>query len=75
MRGARARRTAAAFATLALAVPVATAGAHSADFMFTGDVARQIGAYQGGASMFMQRAPETPGPWSSWATTRSRTAG
>ncbi|RKQ90262.1 LVIVD repeat-containing protein [Solirubrobacter pauli] len=29
--------------------------------MFTGDVARQIGAYQGGASMFMQRAPETPG--------------
>jgi hypothetical protein len=29
--------------------------------MFTGDVAQQIGAYQGGASMFMQRAPDTPG--------------
>ncbi|MDA0179305.1 hypothetical protein OJ997_03265 [Solirubrobacter phytolaccae] len=44
-----------------MAVPVATAGAHSADFMFTGDVAQQIGAYQGGAGMFMQRAPDTPG--------------
>lgn len=61
MRGASARWTAAAVATLALAVPVGTAGAHSADFMFTGDVAKQIGAYQGGAGMFMQRAPDTPG--------------
>jgi len=61
MRGARTRGVAGAVATLALAVPVATAGAHSADFAFSGAVAQQIGAYQGGASMFMQRAPDTPG--------------
>ena len=61
MRGARTRWLVGAAATLALAVPVATASAHRADFMFTGDVAKQVGAYQDGTSMFTQRAPDTPG--------------
>lgn len=61
MRGASSRWMAAAVATAALAVPVATAGAHSADFMFTGETVKQVGAFTGGAGMFMQRAPETPG--------------
>ncbi len=29
--------------------------------MFTGDVAKQVGAYQDGTSIFTQRAPDTPG--------------
>ena len=60
MRGARTRWLVAA-ATIALAVPVGTASAHRADFMFTGDTAKQVGAYQDGTSIFTQRAPDTPG--------------
>ena len=59
--GARTRWLVAAAATLALAVPVQAASAHRADFMFTGDVAKQVGAYQDGTSIFTQRAPDTPG--------------
>ena len=61
MTGARTRWLVGAAATLALAVPVGTASAHRADFMFTGDVAKQVGAYQDGTSIFTQRAPDTPG--------------
>jgi hypothetical protein len=60
MRGTRTRWLAAA-ATFALAVPVGTASAHRADFMFTGDVAKQVGAYQDGTSIFTQREADTPG--------------
>ena len=60
MRGTRTRWTAAAV-TLALAVPVGTASAHRADFTFTGDAAKQVGAYQDGTSIFTQRAADTPG--------------
>jgi hypothetical protein len=60
MRGARTRWLVAA-ATVALAVPVGTASAHRADFMFTGDVAKQVGAYQDGTSIFTQREADTPG--------------
>jgi hypothetical protein len=51
----------AAAVTLALAVPVGTASAHRADIMFSGDVAKQVGAYQDGTSIFTQRAADTPG--------------
>lgn len=51
----------AAAVTVALAVPVGTASAHRADFMFTGDAAKQVGAYQDGTSIFTQRTADTPG--------------
>jgi hypothetical protein len=44
-----------AAATAALAVPVATAQGHPADWMYTGEEAKQIGATSGGVGTFMQR--------------------
>ncbi|MBE2320657.1 hypothetical protein DVA67_032150 [Solirubrobacter sp. CPCC 204708] len=54
----------AAAVTLALAVPVGTASAHRADFSFSGEAVKQVGAYEDGASIFTQRAPDTPGAFS-----------
>src|SRR3954447_17251222 len=59
------RRTwvAAAAAVLTLAVPVATADAHPADWMYRpGAIAKQIGGrLAGGAALFMQREDPLPG--------------
>jgi hypothetical protein len=54
MRGSRSRWIV-GVATVALAVPVATAQGHPADWMYTGEGAKQIGATSGGISTFMQR--------------------
>ena len=61
MRGSRSRWIV-AVATVALAVPVATAQGHPADWMYNGEQAKQIGATSGGVGTFMQReAAATPG--------------
>ncbi|HEX6022494.1 MAG TPA: hypothetical protein VFZ00_10905 [Solirubrobacter sp.] len=54
-------RWAVGVATVALAVPVATAHGHPLDFMYGADPPRQIGATTGGVSTFLQREVNTPG--------------
>ena len=54
MRGSRSRWIVGVI-TVALAVPVAAAQGHPADWMYTGEGAKQIGATSGGISTFMQR--------------------
>ena len=61
MRGTS-TRWAGALAALALAVPVATAQGHPADWMYdAGARAEQVGAVTGGVSMFTQREQALPG--------------
>ncbi len=54
MRGSRSRWIV-GVTTVALAVPVATAHGHPADWKYTGEGAKPIGATSGGVSTFMQR--------------------
>ncbi len=62
MRGTS-TRWAGALAALALAVPVATAHGHPADWMYdaAGGRSDQVGAVSGGVSMFTQREQALPG--------------
>jgi len=61
MRGSRSRWIV-GVATVALAVPVATAQGHPLDYMYEGEPAKQIGATTGGVNTFVQReAAATPG--------------
>ena len=62
MRGTS-TRWAGALAALALAVPVATASGHPADWMYDAEGGRsdQVGAVSGGVSMFTQREQALPG--------------
>jgi hypothetical protein len=61
MRGSRSRWIV-AVATVALAVPVATAQSHPLDYMYEGAPAKGMGATTGGVNTFLQReAAATPG--------------
>jgi hypothetical protein len=60
MRGSSSRWVGAVVA-IALAVPVATAQGHPADWMYGGDTTTRIGGNAGGAGIFLQREEALPG--------------